>query len=220
MLDNKEGSSQPGSLVRQWEDNGAPAQRWLLEACGDGAFRIKNVQGGLYIDVEDPQELLHAPLVQMPLSDSAAQKWRLERIYEIVRLGSYNIGGTFIRHAADGTVRIDGDFTTQPLKDSEWRVVPGLADADCVSFEAVNRPGYYLRHRDGRLTLSQDDGTALMRGDATWRSVPGLADAGCVSLESYNIPGNYIRHRDGLLYITAITTQLDQADATFRQIKQ
>ena len=220
VLDNKEGSSQPGSLVRQWEDNGAPAQRWLLEACGDGAFRIKNVQGGLYIDVEDPQELLHAPLVQMPLSDSAAQKWRLERTYEIVRLGSYNIGGTFIRHAADGTVRIDGDFTTQPLKDSEWRVVPGLADADCVSFEAVNRPGYYLRHRDGRLTLSQDDGTALMRGDATWRSVPGLADAGCVSLESYNIPGNYIRHRDGILYITAITTQLDQADATFRQIKQ
>ena len=48
----------------------------------------------------------------------------------------------------------------------------------------------------------------------------GLADAGCVSLESYNIPGNYIRHRDGILYITAITTQLDQADATFRQIKQ
>ncbi len=125
-----------------------------------------------------------------------------------------------MRHAADGTVRIDSEFTAQPLKDSEWRVVPGLADSSCVSLESVNRPGCYLRHRDGRLTLSQDDGTDLMHGDATWKRVPGLADAGCVSLESYNIPGNYIRHRDGVLYITGITSQLDQADATFRQIEQ
>lgn len=220
VLDNREGSSEPGAVVRQWEDNGAPAERWALEACGDGAFRIKNVYGGLYIDVESGQEPLHAPLVQMPLSDSATQKWRLERIYEIVRLGSYNISGTFVRHAADGTVRIDSEFTAQPLKDSEWRVVPGLADSSCVSLESVNRPGCYLRHRDGRLTLSQDDGTDLMHGDATWKRVPGLADAGCVSLESYNIPGNYIRHRDGVLYITGITSQLDQADATFRQIEQ
>lgn len=220
ILDGKEGSSEPGAIVRQWEDNGAPAQRWVLEPAGGGAFRIKNLHGGLYLDTEGQQAGLHAPLVQMPRSESAAQTWRLERIYEIVRLGSYNIAGTYIRHTSADNVVIDSQFTTLPLKDSEWRVVPGLADSACVSFEAVNLPGYYLRHRAGRLILSQDDGTELMRADATWRLAPGLADGGCVSIGSYNIAGNYIRHRDGVLYITPITSPLDQADATFRQIKQ
>ena len=81
-------------------------------------------------------------------------------------------------------------------------------------------PGYYLRHRDGRLQLSQNDQTALMAEDATWRVRPGLADSSQVSFESYNIAGNYMRHMDGVLHITGISSDLDRADATFREIRQ
>lgn len=220
ILDNKEGSTADGSIVRQWEDNKAPAQRWLLESQRDGTFHIKNLAGGLYLDTQNQAADLHTPLVQSSLNGSATQKWNLERIYEVARLESYNIAGSYIRHSADGRIIIDTEFTSFPLKDSEWRIVPGLANVDCISFESVNMPGYYLRHRDGRLQLSQNDQTTLMAEDATWRVMPGLADSSQVSFESYNIAGNYIRHKAGVLYITAISSALDRADATFKEIRQ
>lgn len=220
ILDNKEGSNQAGAVVRQWEDNGAPAERWLLERADNGLFRIKNQYGGLYMDTENQSSGPHTALVQMPLSNSSTQKWRLERIYETARFESMNIKGNYIRHANNGDIIIDSEFTSLPLKDSQWRVIPGLADGTCISLESVNKPGYYLRHRNGKLELSLADGTDLMKADATWRVRNGLADSGMVSLESYNIAGNYIRHYNGVLYIAAITTDLDKKDATFIMMKQ
>jgi hypothetical protein len=37
-----------------------------------------------------------------------------------------------------------------------------------------------------------------------------------VSIESYNFPGHYLRHRNGLGELTAVSSDLDRADATFR----
>lgn len=220
VLDNKNGSTQSGSIVQQWEDNNAPAERWLLIPDANGIYRIKNKAGGNYIDTLNQSTQLHASLVQLPYSTSSTQKWRLERIYEISRFESFNIADHYIRHTSSGSIKIDHQFTSLPLKDSEWRVVPGLADANCISLESVNKPGYYLRHRNGLLELSLNDGNAVMKADSTWYVRDGLADASMVSLEAYNIPGNYIRHRDTILQLTYITTTLDRADATFRQIKQ
>lgn len=220
ILDNKNGSTQSGSVVQQWENNNAPAQRWMLEPAGGGLYRIRNQAGGLYLDTENQSTQPHASLVQLPLSNSSTQKWRLERIYEISRFQSSNISGTYIRHEANGGIVIGSEFTSLPLEDSQWRVIPGLADSSHVSLESVNKPGYYLRHRDGKLMLSQNDGTTLMKADATWKIKQGLANSSMVSLESYNIAGNYIRHSNGKLYISTITNNLDKADATFIQIKQ
>lgn len=167
-LDNKDGSTQSGSVVRQWENNNAPAQRWLLETVGNGLLRIKNQAGGLYIDTENQSTNPHAPLVQLPLSDSGTQKWSLERIYEISRFEASNISGNYIRHESDGDIVISSEFTSLPLEDSQWYVIPGLADNSCISLESVNKPGYYLRHRNGKLELSKDDGTSLMKADATF----------------------------------------------------
>lgn len=167
-LDNKDGSTQSGSVVRQWENNNAPAQRWLLERVGNGLLRIKNQAGGLYIDTENQSTNPHAPLVQLPLSDSGTQKWSLERIYEISRFEASNISGNYIRHESDGDIVISSEFTSLPLEDSQWYVIPGLADNSCISLESVNKPGYYLRHRNGKLELSKDDGTSLMKADATF----------------------------------------------------
>jgi hypothetical protein len=36
-----------------------------------------------------------------------------------------------------------------------------------------------------------------------------------VSFESVNYPGRYLRHYDNLIYVQAVATATDRADATF-----
>lgn len=131
---------------------------------------------------------------------------------QIARFESNNYGGHFIRHY-EARARIDSNIS--PFEDSQWRIVPGLADSNAVSFESVNYPGRYLRHRDGEIWNDPYDGTALFNADATWWIRPGLADSNGISFESYNYPGEYIRHSNWLLWRTPINTTLDRADATF-----
>ncbi|GAB7129160.1 hypothetical protein JCM19000A_36680 [Silvimonas sp. JCM 19000] len=132
-----------------------------------------------------------------------------------VRFGASNIAGNFIRHQ-NSRARIDPNVT--PAADSQWRMVPGLADPLAVSFESINYPGQYLRHRNGEVWKDANDGTDLFKADATWRPRVGWADPGNISFESYNYPGNFMRHRDSLLYSEPIlnsSSALDKSDATF-----
>ncbi|MFD0475389.1 AbfB domain-containing protein [Nonomuraea thailandensis] len=129
------------------------------------------------------------------------------------RLQSVNFPDRYVRHV-DFDVRIDANVS--PAADSQWRIVPGLADSSAVSFESSNYPGYYLRHFDYDFTLAQNDGSATFRADATFRRVAGLSDASAVSFQSFNFPDRYIRHADYLLRLDPISTAVDRADATFR----
>lgn len=132
---------------------------------------------------------------------------------DILRFESYNMPGYCIRHAYSRG-RMDTEIS--PYQDAQFRLVAGLADVGCVSFQSVNFPNSYLRHRNGEIWLDANDGSSLFKADASWIQRPGLADSSWVSFESYNYPGNYIRHRDFLLYNTAISTDLDRRDATFK----
>jgi len=88
-------------------------------------------------------------------------------------------------------------------KDASWKVVDGLADAACVSFESVNLPGRFLRHADFRLRLDANDGSALYKADATFCPRKALDGGSGVSLESKNNPGYYVRHRNAELWLDA-----------------
>lgn len=132
----------------------------------------------------------------------------------VYRFEASNVSDAFIRHR-DARGRIDANVT--PFADSQWRMVPGLADPAGVSFESVNFPGEFLRHRNGELWKDPFAGQALFLADATFYIRDGLADGSLVSFESYNFPGRYIRHRNSLLYNETITTSLDRSDATFIQ---
>jgi len=131
-----------------------------------------------------------------------------------VRFETSNIAGHFVRHA-NSRGRVDANVT--PFDDSQWKMVPGLADPYLVSFESVNFPGQYLRHRNGEIWKDASDGSALFKADATWRKVQGVGNGDQVSFESYNFPGNYIRHRNYLLYSEPASSALDKADATFSE---
>ncbi|GIJ46033.1 hypothetical protein Val02_29190 [Virgisporangium aliadipatigenens] len=113
-------------------------------------------------------------------------------------------------------VSAGSDATTR--QDATFTVVPGLADANCYSFQAVNVSGY-LRHYDRRIRLDANDGTATFRSDATFCAKPGLSGSGNVSLESYNYPGNYVRHYNYELRIDPFADNATyRADASFAPI--
>lgn len=130
------------------------------------------------------------------------------------RIQSYNFPDRYVRHA-NFDIRIDADVS--PVQDSQFRLVPGLANnAGYVSFESVNFPGYYLRHSGFDLSLAADDGTTTFAADATFRQVTGLADATWTSFQSYNYPDRYLRHSSYLLRLDPITDATGREDATFR----
>ncbi|MBT2288417.1 AbfB domain-containing protein [Paenibacillus albidus] len=131
------------------------------------------------------------------------------------RIQSYNFQNMYVRHQ-NSAGRIDANVS--PVADSQWKIVPGLADPTYISFESVNYPGYYLRHSDYNIVSNQNDGTSSFAKDATFRQVTGLADSEWSSFQSYNYPDRYIRHSNNVLYIQTISTTLDKADATFKLV--
>jgi hypothetical protein len=133
------------------------------------------------------------------------------------RITSYNYPDTVIRHA-NHVARIDA-YPFDPYTDSQWRLVPGLADAGGVSFQSVNVAGHYLRHSNYNLVLAADDGTGTFAGDATFHRTAGLADSGWTSFRSHNLPTYHIRHSGYVLRIDPLSgasAAADRQDATFR----
>ncbi|MFE5244982.1 MULTISPECIES: glycoside hydrolase family 43 protein [unclassified Streptomyces] len=129
------------------------------------------------------------------------------------RLKSYNYPDRYVRHA--GFVAQIDTYPFDPYTDSQWQLVPGLADSSGVSFRSVNYPTRYLRHYDYQLRLDADDGTTAFAQDATFHKVAGLADASWASFRSHNNPTRYIRHSGYALRIDPVSTATDRADATF-----
>jgi len=131
---------------------------------------------------------------------------------------SFNYPDRYIRHrnALGEATPIVSDLDK---KDATFRVIPGLADPNCVSLESRNYPGYFLRHQDSRVKLAPQDGTQLFRDDATFCVKLGLADPYAVSFESKNFPGRYLRHRGGQLWVEAGDgSDLYRKDATWRMV--
>jgi hypothetical protein len=130
------------------------------------------------------------------------------------RLKSYNFPARYVRHA-NYVARID-EYPFDLYTDSEWKLVPGLADSAGVSFQSVNYPTRYLRHYNYALQLDVNDGTSTFAGDATFYRTAGLADSSWASFRSYNNPTRYIRHSNYVLRIDPISTTTEKQDATFR----
>ncbi len=133
-----------------------------------------------------------------------------------MRFESYNYSGQYIRHQLF-EARISPNV--EPLEDSIFKIVPGLADPKCISFESKNFPGYYLKHENFKIILKQFDGSATFYEDATFRKVPGLADENLMSFQSFNHPNRYIRHRLFYLWIEEITTDIERKDSTYFGVK-
>jgi hypothetical protein len=97
--------------------------------------------------------------------------------------------------------QVDASSSAVDKNSATFKVVPGLANQQCISFESVNVAGTFLRHQGYRLKANQNDNTALFQADATFCPKPGLAGSNSVSFASFNYPNRYIRHRNYELWI-------------------
>jgi hypothetical protein len=124
----------------------------------------------------------------------------------------------YLRHAGSLGVTEVVDAASSELlkKDTSWKVVNGLADTSCLSFESVNQPGQFLRHQAFRLRIDPSDGSALFKGDATFCPRKALDGGGGLSLESKNLPGHYVRHANAEVWLNPLQdTSGYRADASW-----
>ncbi|MFC7303952.1 AbfB domain-containing protein [Streptomyces monticola] len=119
--------------------------------------------------------------------------------YVSLRVTTPGYTNRYLRHY-DGLARTDvvdaasGDLLK---RDATWKVVKGLGNPLCYSFESRNYPGEYLRHRDHRVRREAGSGV-LFRDDATFCPQQG---SGGVRLSSANFPGSYVRHIDAEVWL-------------------
>ncbi len=97
---------------------------------------------------------------------------------------------------------VDANSDPTLKADASWKVVAGLADANCISLQSVNFPVQYLRHAGSRARIDASTSPDPFKQDATWCVKAALdGSAGNVSLASKNFPTSYLRHRNGEVWL-------------------
>jgi len=135
-------------------------------------------------------------------------------------LQTYSPQNQYVRHAGF-LGRIGPPTTDVDARDAKFRVVPGLADKNCVSFEAADVRDHYFKHAFFRIVLAKRLDEQKFREDATFCIVRGLhrikpSRIDSMSFRSFNFPDRYIRHRDFELWLDPFeNTPLFRNDATF-----
>ncbi|MFI1921377.1 MULTISPECIES: glycoside hydrolase family 2 [unclassified Streptomyces] len=120
--------------------------------------------------------------------------------YRSLRVTTPGYTDRYLRHrdGAGFTEVVTAGSDALLKNDATWKIVSGLADSGCYSFESRNYPGQYLRHREYRV-YKESGSTDLFRADATFCPVPGAN--GAVRLSAYHFPEQYLRHYNAELWL-------------------
>ncbi|GAA5130888.1 AbfB domain-containing protein [Luteolibacter yonseiensis] len=132
------------------------------------------------------------------------------------RLKSWNYPDCYLRH--ESMLAMISPYPFDPYQDSQWIIVPGLADAGGVSFESVNYPGHFLLRVAEHARLVKYEDTPEFRDRATFVKVSGLAEPGWSSFHAWSAPDLYLRHASHHLRVEGVSTQGDREDSTFRVV--
>jgi hypothetical protein len=131
----------------------------------------------------------------------------------------------FVMHQ-DFVGRADELRSPQDARDTQMRIVQGLADSRCVSMVSINPPDHYFKAAFFRIVLAKRLDEQRFRDDATFCIEAGLEKSQqwgleAVSFRSRSFPDHYIRHRDGELRLEARENTPDyRASATFFIVPQ
>jgi hypothetical protein len=186
--------------------------RAALDGSGNISFESKNLPGS-YIRHRASEVWLDAfqntTLFRQDATFAPAAPWWRSSVdlplnqYQSLQVLTPGFTNRYLRHADSlaATAVVDAGSSSLLKQDATFRIVAGLADASCYSFEARNYPGQYLRHASYRVRLAANDGTALSARDATFCAQAGLGGSG-VSLESINESGRFIRHINSEVWVS------------------
>ncbi|KAF2772233.1 putative fungal alpha-L-arabinofuranosidase [Teratosphaeria nubilosa] len=84
---------------------------------------------------------------------------------------------------------------------ASWKVVTGLGNSACYSFESVDTPGSYIRHQAFVLKLDASDGSKQFKEDATFCPQTPLSSGGTHSIRAWGYPTRYFRHYHNAMYV-------------------
>jgi hypothetical protein len=209
------GSVNAGANIRQAICTGALYQLWR-PVPENGRFRLIAAHSGLVLDVSGSAPTNDgAALVQSPADDLLDTGWLLEQ----------SSTGAFIVLSVPGqpdlgAARVDEAIrvltTTGP--GVRWKVLPGLGNNACVSFEAPNNNGHFLRHAGGEMRFAENDESAEFAADATFCYRLAFAGTDVVfhAIESHNQPGHYVaREGDTVVLAPFVETTEFRAAATW-----
>ena len=200
------------------QDNHGP-RRWLYGNAGSPVTLWQNSGADKAAWQQTGRKLYTAPLNARPggvAPITAAEQAALVSRYGTPswrRIKSFNYSDRFIRHS-NFQGRVD-PYPVAPYTDSEWTLVPGLADRSGVSFRSAVWPSYFLHDTGNGVVMAEDDGTTGFRESATFVQVPGLADPAWTSFRSWTQPTEFLRHVQFKLRVDPIDTELSKEDATF-----
>jgi hypothetical protein len=173
-----------------------------FESANKPGFYVRHQAEALWLHQSDNSDLFKADA-------SWAQQtgwWRSAVIlptgnFQSLRVLTPGFDNRYLRH-------IDGVANTEVVTsgsdavlkaDATWRLVPGLANASCYSFESRNFPGEYLRHQASRVKRMPLENSELYRQDATFCSAG--AQGGGVRFAAINYPSRYLRHYASQVWI-------------------
>ncbi len=210
------GSTSPETVIVQDACLGQAAQLWSVVVRTDG-FSLVQQQSELVLDVlGDEVTTANTPLVQSTDNQSADMLWQFEETTGgMVRLEPIAQAGSYLTRVDELVEVVEGSSP-----EALWRLLPGLSDPSCVTFESADEPGLYLRHSQYLIRVDPDDGIEGFLSDATFCLRDGLSETGydLHSLQSVNYTSRYLTQPStGQATLTTFADTAEyRAQATFR----
>ncbi len=153
----------------------SPTQHWQFTTTSPTTVAIRNTTTNHVLTA--PPTPQH-PVTHTPYTAHPTQHWTTTTVgntlHDIAPLGSYisirsiTDPPNWSIHNNNGDITLTHITTTTPEHERQaatWKLVPGLADTTCYSFESTTTPGTYLtRTTTARITLSSPNAPFA----ATW----------------------------------------------------
>lgn len=203
-------------------------QQWKSISVGGDKFLLQNVGSGYYVDANGVTQGTDEKLNLRALSNRAKQQWTVS----VYTQANYNLPvggyksiqavapdsskGTSVRHInSEGQIsNITSTSAVTLRQDGTWKIVKGLADPKCYSFESLNFPGKYLAANLSTARVILATPANPTDAAATWCARTGKVGVDTVQFQWYANPTRVLRHNSGLLYAGTSGGAISGADSS------
>jgi hypothetical protein len=196
-------SKTENAIIEQATCDYSAAQLWKPSRIDDSLMQLTNKLSALALDVSGANvDADNQGITQGKVDDSADTHWRVQRRSTAAYLGFSASDDSSNRiHHGSSTVTLQRDDKPS----AQWRVVPGLFDAEYVSFQSRDEPGRYLRHASYRLWADTSDGSSQFKQDATFRFHSPFVGSSTAThaFESNNYPGLFWQRNGTTISLTS-----------------
>lgn len=149
------GGAEAAPIQQQPCDTNSAAQQWQFVTVTGAVTQLRNIANGLFLSNNSSSSGLKPATLEMN-STAKKQRWVPtvvgKSLNNIAPLNSYisiNNSALATRHVRhqDGlgwSMNVDANSPLQTRQEASWKIVAGLGNARCYSFESTRIPGQYL----------------------------------------------------------------------------